>query len=98
MAPAAGQGAIALESRTIDAAKFAGAFCAQTAWAVGIERVALSALGGGCHAASAAYFDGEALHIFHAAKGRAIFAVEKGDMTVATAGTHTAIVEWLRTT
>lgn len=95
MVPAAGQGAIALESRAADVAKFAEVFCAKTARAVFIERAALSAMGGGCHAASAAYFDGEALQVFHAAKGRAQFAVDKKEGVAAIAAVTTAVTNWL---
>jgi len=97
MVPAAGQGAIGLESREEDAAKFSGAFCSKTAHAVFIERAALTAMGGGCHAASAAYFDGEALHVFHAPKGRAVFAADKIGGADAAAATITAIAQWLKT-
>jgi len=92
MVPAAGQGAIALECRAEDTAKFSEAFCSKTAQAVFIERAALSAMGGGCHAASAAYFDGEQLHVFHAPKGRAILAVDKNDLAATTA----MVAQWIK--
>lgn len=95
MVPAAGQGAIGLESRMEDASRFSAAFCSKTAHAVFIERAALTAMGGGCHAASAAYFDGEVLHVFHAPKGRAVFAVDKSDAAVAVAETTTTITQWI---
>jgi len=97
MVPAAGQGAIALESRSEDVGKFNGAFCAKTAQAVFIERAALTAMGGGCHAASAAYFNGEVLHVFHAPKGRATFAVDISNTAVAIANTTTVVTQWLGT-
>ena len=97
MVPAAGQGAIGLESRMEDAAKFTEVFCAKTGFAVSIERAALSAMGGGCHAASAAYYDGEILQVFHAAKGRASFVVEKGDTALAIKAATSAVAGWLET-
>jgi hydroxymethylbilane synthase len=97
MVPAAGQGAIGLESRKADAARFSEAFCAKTALAVFIERAALSAMGGGCQAASAAYFDGEALHVFHAPKGRAVFVVNKIDVAVAVEAADATVTQWIAT-
>jgi hydroxymethylbilane synthase len=63
MIPAAGQAAIAIECRTADLARFAESLDARTALSVGIERMALSAFGGGCHSASAAHHDGATLHL-----------------------------------
>jgi hydroxymethylbilane synthase len=97
MVPAAGQGAIALESRTGDAVKFGAVFCAKTARAVFIERAALGAMGGGCHAASAAYYDGDALHVFHAAKGREKFVVNKETVADAVAATEVVVTHWIKT-
>ncbi|MFA5257802.1 MAG: hydroxymethylbilane synthase [Opitutales bacterium] len=63
MLPAAGQAAIALECRAADLPAFAPLFDAETAIAVGVERAVLAALGGGCHSAVAAYYDGATLRI-----------------------------------
>lgn len=67
--PAAGQGAIALQSRVEDAALFAEALCPVTAQQVELERAVLALLGGGCHSASAACCDTAGLHIYHAGRG-----------------------------
>jgi hydroxymethylbilane synthase len=72
MVPAAGQGAIAVECRAADAALLAPFFDRKTALAVGLERAILAALGGGCHSASAAHYDGKVLHLH--LSGRAAFA------------------------
>ncbi len=63
MIPAAGQAAIALECRADDITAFSILADAETTRAVAIERAALAKLGGGCHSACAAYFDGRLLHL-----------------------------------
>ena len=65
MVPAVGQGAIAIQCRAGDRAKFSGAFDAATARALGIERALQNALGGGCHTAFGAHVAGNTLHFFH---------------------------------
>src|SRR4051812_10321108 len=65
MVPAVGQGAIAVQCREEDAAKFAAIFDAATARAVNLERAFQNALGGGCHTAFAAHVSGDMLHLFH---------------------------------
>ena len=62
--PAAGQGAIGLQVRTGDFSLYDGLLCGETARAVHLERAILAAMGGGCHSATAAHFDGELLHVF----------------------------------
>lgn len=69
MVPAVGQGAIAVQCREPDAAKFAAVFDAATARAVTIERAFQTALGGGCHTAFAAHVAGDTLHLFHESCG-----------------------------
>jgi hydroxymethylbilane synthase len=69
MVPAVGQGAIAVQCREADAAKFAAVFDAPTMRAVTLERAFQSALGGGCHTAFAAHVAGETLHLFHESIG-----------------------------
>ena len=61
MIPAVGQGAIAVQCRASEVQRWAGLFDAETARAVTIERRFLSLLGGGCHTAFAAHFDGKSL-------------------------------------
>lgn len=65
MVPAVGQGAIAIQCREADAAKFAAVFDAPTMRAVTVERAFQNALGGGCHTAFAAHVVGDTLHLFH---------------------------------
>lgn len=65
MVPAVGQGAIAVQCREPDAAKFAAIFDAPTARAATLERAFQTALGGGCHTAFAAHATSERLHLFH---------------------------------
>jgi hydroxymethylbilane synthase len=65
MVPAVGQGAIAVQCRVDDAAKFAAVFDTATARSVNLERAFQSALGGGCHTAFAAHATADALYLFH---------------------------------
>ena len=69
MAPAVGQGAIAIQSRVEDAARFAAVFDSSTARALGLERALQTALGGGCHTAFGAHVAGESLYFFHEQTG-----------------------------
>lgn len=69
MVPAVGQGAIAVQCRVDDAAKFAAIFDAATMRAVTMERAFQAALGGGCHTALGAHVAGDTLHLFHAQCG-----------------------------
>jgi hydroxymethylbilane synthase len=70
MVPAAGQGAIALQTRTADASQYASALDAPTARAVGIERLFLTRLGEGCHTAFACHVSGETVAIYRDDFGR----------------------------
>ena len=65
MVPAVGQGAIGIQCREVDAAKFAAVFDAATARNVTLERAFQSALGGGCHTAFAAHVAPGTLFLFH---------------------------------
>ncbi len=65
MVPAVAQGAIAVQCRVDDAAKFAAIFDAATMRAVTMERAFQAALGGGCHTALGAHVAGDTLHLFH---------------------------------
>ena len=65
MVPAVGQGAIGIQCRGADAAKFATVFDAATARDVTLERAFQNALGGGCHTAFAAHVAGDVLYLFH---------------------------------
>ena len=65
MVPAVGQGAIGIQCRSSDLAKFSGVFDAVTARGLGLERAIQTALGGGCHTALGAYATHDALYLFH---------------------------------
>ncbi len=56
MVPAAGQGAIALQTTQANAERYREIFCQETAHAVGIERRFLARLGIGCHSAFAVHW------------------------------------------
>ena len=65
MVPAVGQGAVALQCRTADVARFSGVFDARTGRALGLERALQNALGGGCHTALGAHATDDTLYFFH---------------------------------
>jgi hydroxymethylbilane synthase len=92
MVPAVGQGAIAVQCREADAAKFGAVFDAPTMRAVTVERAFQTALGGGCHTAFAAHVAGDTLHLFHESCGarRATLAAEDFQAPAETAA------RWLR--
>jgi hydroxymethylbilane synthase len=69
MVPAVGQGAIAVQCREPDAAKFAAIFDQPTARSVTLERAFQSALGGGCHTAFGAHATGDMLYLYHESIG-----------------------------
>jgi hydroxymethylbilane synthase len=69
MVPAVGQGAIALQCRAQDVARFAPALHASTARFVGLERAFQAALGAGCHTAFAAHVTEDTLFFFHEETG-----------------------------
>jgi hydroxymethylbilane synthase len=79
MVPAVGQGAIAVQSREPDAAKFAAIFDAATARSVTLERAFQSALGGGCQTAFGAHATAEALYLFHERVGLHRFPLSAAD-------------------
>lgn len=67
--PAVGQGAIAIQSRAEDAARFAAVLDTATARSVTVERALQAALGGGCQMAFAAHVAGDKLYFFHEKTG-----------------------------
>jgi hydroxymethylbilane synthase len=85
MVPAVGQGAIGIQCREADAAKFAAIFDAPTARSVTMERAFQSALGGGCHTAFAAHVSGETLHLFHEKIGLRTLPLQNADFADAAA-------------
>lgn len=94
MVPAVGQGAIAVQCREGDAAKFAAVFDAPTMRAVTVERAFQNALGGGCHTAFAAHVEGEMLHLFHENTGIHTLKLSASDFA-APADTATRILRGL---
>jgi hydroxymethylbilane synthase len=70
MVPAVGQGAIALQCRAEDAARFAPALDAATAKHLAIERALQGRLGGGCQLAFAAHATASTLYVFHEKTGQ----------------------------
>lgn len=67
--PAAGQGAIAVQCRAAEAELWAPMLCRETALAVNLERMALAAMGGGCHSAAAAHYCNGKLLLFESSRG-----------------------------
>ncbi len=65
MVPAVGQGAIAVQCRAADVARWAHAFDPVTARAVNLERAFQAALGVGCHTAFGAHATTDVLFFFH---------------------------------
>lgn len=70
MVPAAGQAAVAIQTRLADAAKFAPLLDADAVRAVTIERRFLARLGEGCHTAFAAHWENGRIHLFRDDFGR----------------------------
>ena len=65
MVPAVGQAAIAIQTRTADAARFAAVLDHRTSRAVTLERAFQTALGGGCQTAFAAHVTADTLWFYH---------------------------------
>ncbi|HEY5079687.1 MAG TPA: hydroxymethylbilane synthase [Opitutaceae bacterium] len=80
MVPAVGQGAIAVQCRCADEARYAGVFDAGTARGIGLERSIQSALGGGCHTALGAYVATDTLYFFHEDTGLRTLPLSPGDL------------------
>ena len=70
MVPAAGQGAVALQGRVGEAARFADAGCGRTTFSVTVERLFLAKLGEGCHTAFACHHTDGRVHLFRDDFGR----------------------------
>ncbi|MEY3109810.1 MAG: hypothetical protein RL079_495, partial [Verrucomicrobiota bacterium] len=70
MVPAAGQGAVAIQSRSADIAQYVAAGCAATTYSVTVERLFLTKLGEGCHTAFACHHAAGRVHLFRADFGR----------------------------
>jgi len=65
MVPAVGQAAIAIQTRTADAARFTAVLDARTSRFVTLERAFQTALGGGCQTAFAAHVTADTLWFYH---------------------------------
>ena len=65
MVPAVGQAAIAIQTRTADATRFAAVLDARTSRMVTLERAFQTALGGGCQTAFAAHVTADTLWFYH---------------------------------
>jgi hydroxymethylbilane synthase len=68
--PAAGQGAVALQCRAGESARFAAAGCARTTFSVTVERLFLAKLGEGCHTAFACHHAADRISLFRDDFGR----------------------------
>lgn len=79
MVPAVGQGAIAIQCRAADVARFAPHFDAATARAVAVERALQNRLGGGCHTAFGAHATPGTLYFFHEKTGRQALPLSEAD-------------------
>ena len=85
MVPAAGQGAVALQCRAGEAARFAPAGCARTTFAVTVERLFLAKLGEGCHTAFACHHANGRVHLFRDDFGRRDLDFAAADLAAADA-------------
>ena len=83
MGPAAGQGAVAIQSRAADVALYATAGCATTTYSVTVERLFLTKLGEGCHTAFACHHAAGRVHLFRADFGRCDFEFPVTDLAAA---------------
>ena len=79
MVPAVGQGAIALQCRTGDAARFAAALDPSTGLQLDLERALQGRVGGGCQLAFAAHATAGTLYFFHEKTGQCSVALLSGD-------------------
>ena len=83
MVPAAGQGAVAIQSRTADISQYLAAGCAATTYSVTVERLFLAKLGEGCHTAFACHHAAGRVHLFRADFGRRDFDFPVSDLAAA---------------
>jgi len=79
MVPAVGQGAIAIQCRSADAAGLAAALDAETGRSVGIERALQTAMGAGCQTAVGVHAAGDTLYLFHEAVGQRTLPLSPSD-------------------
>jgi hydroxymethylbilane synthase len=83
MVPAAGQGAVAIQTRSIDTALYLAAGCATTTFSVFVERLFLAKLGEGCHTAFACHHSAGRIHLFRSDFGRHEIDFPATDLTAA---------------
>ena len=95
MVPAAGQGAVAIQCRTSDAALYANAGCAATTFAVSVERLFLAKLGEGCHTAFACHYVNQQIHLFRADFGLRILPFAATDLNNASTLADTILTQIL---
>jgi hydroxymethylbilane synthase len=85
MVPAAGQGAVTIQSRSADVGLYAAAGCAATTFSVNVERLFLAKLGEGCHTAFACHHAAGRIALFRADFGRRDFDFPATDLPTASA-------------
>jgi hydroxymethylbilane synthase len=83
MVPAAGQGAVAIQSRSAEVAQYVPAGCARTTFSVSVERLFLAKLGEGCHTAFACHHAAKRIALFRADFGRRDFDFPVTDLAAA---------------
>ena len=83
MVPAAGQGAVAIQSRSAEVAHYVAAGCARTTFSVSVERLFLAKLGEGCHTAFACHHANNRIALFRADLGRCDFDFAVTDLAAA---------------
>ena len=79
--PAAGQAAIAVQTRAADIDRFEKIMDKETGRAVSLERCFLAELGGGCHLATATHVVGCKMHVFHDTHGYAEFKLRQATVS-----------------
>lgn len=83
MVPAAGQGAVAIQCRITDVARYQTVGCASTSFSVAIERLFLSKLGEGCHTAFACYHHADKIYLYRNDFGYRAYPFIASDLTMA---------------
>jgi hydroxymethylbilane synthase len=88
MTPAVGQGAVAVQTRAGDAARFAAAFDVATGRQLGLERALQGRFGGGCQLAFAAHATADTLYVFHERTGQRSLPITPADFDQPEAATE----------
>ena len=79
MVPAVGQGAIAVQCRSVDEARFAAVLDVATARAMALERAIQAALGAGCHTALGVHAVADTVYLFHEDVGLRTVSINNDD-------------------